>query len=207
MKIWIRKVFVVLVAIMTLGIYIPTSYIDTETAKNSEVSPKENLEKEIFSFSESQDSNNSDDSNSKNSLDSSLTNEEYIHIITAEAREQTVSKLGPKIMNQVEDEMLTTVLPGMESVIAELFHQQEDETVPYYEIAEQPSAGYGEKIFNLYDHNKKIEVARFHVRRDKRPGEGYWFNFHYHLNEDGFEAHHTIGDVYWSKNTPPKWMA
>lgn len=79
--------------------------------------------------------------------------------------------------------------------------------VKYIEIVENTNPGYGEKIFDLYDMRDGKALAKFHVRRENRPLDGYWFNFHYHEQLDNYETHHTIGEVYWSKNTPPKWMS
>lgn len=98
--------------------------------------------------------------------------------------------------------MTSEILPKIEEVVTDLLVNAGDEEVPYLEITEEPTAGYGEKIFNVYNQRTKEEIARFHVRRDKRPGEGYWFNFHYHLKDDQFVKHHQIGEVFWEKNTP-----
>ena len=81
------------------------------------------------------------------------------------------------------------------------------ESLNYIKITEQPSGNYSEKIFNLSDGASGKELIRFHVRTEKRPLEGYYYNFHYHTYEDRFVAHHNVGDIYWSKNTPPKWLS
>ncbi|WP_347862150.1 YpjP family protein [Salimicrobium sp. PL1-032A] len=104
----------------------------------------------------------------------------------------------------MEDEVIEEIFPQIEAVIESFV---DDGNVPMYEITEDPSAGYGERIFNLIHGETEEELARFHVRRDLRPGEGYWFNFHYHVKEDGYETHHPLGEIYWDKNTPPKWMS
>ncbi len=62
-------------------------------------------------------------------------------------------------------------------------------------------------MFNIYDEQTGKDLIRFHVRTENRPGEGYYYNFHYHTAEDQFATHHNLGDVYWSKNTPPKWLS
>ena len=74
-------------------------------------------------------------------------------------------------------------------------------------ITEYPSGDYAEKMFHLSDKVLGKDLIRFHVRTEKRPLDGYFYNFHYHTAEDGFTVHHSLGDIYWSKNTPPKWLS
>lgn len=207
MKPWFRKIFVGFVAILTLGLYIPPTQLDTEAAdKNEIVSPERN-----------EDSDSSTET-TPDLIDITIEEEAqkdeeppsaefYISTITEQAKEQTVSKLGPRIIEKVEVDFEKDILPSIEGVVQSILAQASDDEVPYYSISEEPSAGYGEQIFSMYDERSDQELARFHVRRDKRPGEGYWFNFHYHLSQDGFEEHHPIGEIYWDKNTPPKWMS
>ncbi|SIS40903.1 YpjP family protein [Salimicrobium flavidum] len=183
MKIWMRKLFVSLVAIMTLGLYVPPTQI------NPEASEKEQISGEMETVREE--------------------NEPFLPPVTLEhlterAKEQTMNKLGPRIGAKVEEEVIEEIFPEMEAVIESFV---EDKDVPMYEITEDPSAGYGERIFNLIHSHTGEELARFHVRRDLRPGEGYWFNFHYHVKEDGYETHYPLGEIFWDKNTPPKWMS
>src|SRR5690625_2926285 len=99
------------------------------------------------------------------------------------------------------------ILPTMEEALQHILTDIGEEDATYIGITEQLSTGYGEKIFHVYDYRTKNDIARFHVRRDNRPLEGYWFNFHYHLYDDNFEKHYEIGEIYWDKNIPPKWMS
>ncbi|SIS81377.1 YpjP family protein [Salimicrobium salexigens] len=179
MKIWLRKLFVSLVAVMTLGLYIPQAPLESE-ASDVETASEETA------FSDK--------------LSQQLTVED----LTDKAKEQTFMKLGPRIKEKVEEDMVEIIFPEIEAVIESCVDVGD---VPVYEISESPAAGYGEKIFNLTNTRSGEELARFHVRRDLRPGEGYWFNFHYHVKEDGYENHHPLGEIYWDKNTPPKWMS
>ncbi|MBM7554283.1 YpjP family protein [Thalassobacillus pellis] len=201
MEHWLRKISVILVAILTLGMYIPPTYLEADAAESKEVSSSRNNHNEALITS-------SAGVDEDQQLDNLLEDigENPIDVVAERAKTQTVTKLGPKIISKVEHEITDTIFPEMEEVIHNIITHAGDE-VPYYEITEELSPGYGEKIFNLYDYRTGEELAKFHVRRDKRPGEGYWFNFHYHLRDDNFEKHHTIGEVYWDKNTPPKWMA
>lgn len=203
-KLWMRKASAILVAIVTLGLYVPPMHIDASTTK--QVSENKNInegrvtpvgewrqEEETFEREESEEDEKSSDY--------------YINMITEQAKEKAVTKLGPKIASKVEDDFTANILPKIEEVLSTILEDAGEDQVPYYAISEQLSPGYGEKIFNVYDYRTKKDIARFDVRRDKRPDEGYWFNFHYHLSNDGFEKHHQIGELYWDKNTPPKWMS
>ncbi|WP_280770427.1 YpjP family protein [Salipaludibacillus daqingensis] len=206
MKHWFKKISAVLMTIMTLGMYIPPTYMDAsaEEDKDNLFPANENMQKDV-AFSDVDDLESMFDSDQDfSSIDSS---EDYIQLFTEQAREQTFSKLGPRIANKVEDDFMTEVFPGMEEVITNILDEIDEEEFPFIEINEQQSSVYGEKIFNIYDNQSKEDVARFHVRRDLRPKEGYWFNFHYHLRDDNYEEHHAIGEIYWDKNTPPKWMS
>src|SRR5699024_8732952 len=109
---------------------------------------------------------------------------------------QTSVKFGPKIENQLENEFQEVILPKMEETLTSIFTEAGEDRLPFYEITENPATGKDEKI-----------IAKFHVRRDFKPQEGYWFNFHYHLGKDQFETHYELGNIYWDKNMPPKWMA
>ncbi|QKS70385.1 YpjP family protein [Paenalkalicoccus suaedae] len=200
MKLWLQRVVVVLVTILTLGFYVP-SFADEDASA---------MEGESSGGGNDQQTDQYDTSNEFAHLDSEETLwsiDEYVDEMTTLAREQTFAKLGPKIVDRVEDEILTEILPQIEDVITTLYEQADDDLIPNYTITEATSSGYGEKIFHIYDQHAEKDVIRFHVRRDMKPKQGYWFNFHYHLSDDGFEEHHPIGEVYWDKNTPPKWMA
>ncbi|MRH43493.1 hypothetical protein GH741_12470 [Aquibacillus halophilus] len=201
MKLWIKKISVVLITFMALGVYIPPTYLDTSADNDEIVSAKTNFNDDIFTpVSEVEIGNESE----QEEID---TDEYLIGIITEQAKEQTISKMGPRIAKQVEDDFSTSILPHIEQVVRDILVESGKEQFQYYGISEQPSAGYGEKIFHLYNFKANTDIAKFHVRRENRPGDGYWFNFHYHLKNDNFEEHHSIGEVFWAKDTPPKWMA
>ncbi|PYZ92197.1 hypothetical protein CR194_15255 [Salipaludibacillus keqinensis] len=205
MKLWFKKISVALITLMTLGMYIPPTYLDADAKEGNKdiFSSNEDVQDKDFVFSDIGEDNLSDDEDFS-SLDSS---EDYIQLFTDQAREQTFTKLGPRIADKVEDDFMMEVFPGMEEVISSILEDIDEEEFPFIEINEQKSSVNGEKIFNIYDKQSKEDVARFHVRRDLRPKEGYWFNFHYHLRDDNYEEHHDLGEIYWDKNTPPKWMS
>ena len=54
-------------------------------------------------------------------------------------------------------------------------------------ISEKPAGDYSEKIFNVYDLEDRKDLIRFHVRTEKRPKDGYFYNFHYHIAEDDLQ--------------------
>ncbi|GGB46593.1 hypothetical protein GCM10011409_25180 [Lentibacillus populi] len=205
MKLWIRKIAAICITIMTLGMYIPPAYLHTDAEESKEaVSPKTDVNKAVTepvaAKTETLDTLD-------NEIDEEVTDDLFISEIIDRAKEQTITKLGPRIIGQVEDEFETVILPNIEEVIKMILTEGGEDELPYYAITEQPSQGFGERIFNLRDYRMKKDVAKFHVRRDHRPLDGYWFNFHYHLSNDNFEKHYEIGEIYWDKNTPPRWMA
>ncbi|WP_281975990.1 YpjP family protein [Halobacillus litoralis] len=198
----LRKICVVLISAITLGMYVPPTLLDADAAEKKELTDNNHLNES----SKDQFTEENIDIVSP-SLEEVFSSEAFIENITEQAKSQTVTKMGPRIIEKVDEDMTAEILPKIEEVVTEILSSAGEEEVPYYEITEEATPGYGEKIFNLYNHHTNEEIARFHVRRDKRPGEGYWFNFHYHLKTDGFVKHHNIGDIYWEKNTPPKWMS
>ncbi|WP_112182788.1 MULTISPECIES: YpjP family protein [Paraliobacillus] len=199
-NIWLKKIFVVLVSIMTLGMYVPPVQLHTNTeASNKEIesSKDDSLVDNGSVFIDE----------TTEIVDAFIPDTDPISSLTEQAKAQAFLKLGPKISNRIEANFTSEILPGIEEVVATILQDVGSDEVPYIKVSEAQYAGYGEKIFDLYDERTKQDIARFHVRRDNRPQEGYWFNFHYHTEQDGYETHHTIGEVYWSKDTPPKWMA
>lgn len=202
MKLWMRKIAVVLITIVTLGMYTPPALLTTDAEENEEsANTNEDMAGEPLETEEVDE------------IDKVLEppqprNEDYfIRSITEKAKEQTLTKLGPRIANQVEDDFSEMILPKMEEVLETILVEAGEDELAYYGITEQPTAGDGERIFNVHDYHTQKDIAKFHVRRDNRPMEGYWFNFHYHLSDDSFVAHREIGEIYWDKNMPPKWMA
>jgi len=219
MKEWLRKLFVIFVTILTLGFYIPPLYSNTDADDNENAfSSKENVDEDqvsaVDTFTRTTqaefDSRIHDDSTThvvERTDDQQLLPEDYIiQDLTEKAKEQALMKLGPRIFEQVEDEFIDEILPNIEAVLVSYLQEAKDE-LPYFSITEQPTSGLGERIFHIYDHRTEEDVIRFHVRRENRPLEGYWFNFHYHVSDDNFEKHYDIGEIYWDKNIPPKWMS
>ncbi|MFC4402141.1 YpjP family protein [Gracilibacillus xinjiangensis] len=198
---WMKKITVMMVTILTLGLYVPPIYVDADMddSDKGEVSPSSN---DLSRVSEQQV-----DVELQDPPVNEFNNELYLGALTDQAKYQLMEKLGGKIASGIDLELEEVVLPNLESVLEQLYDQIGEKQSQYLVIAEDPASGYGERIFNLYDVDSKKDIATFHVKRVKRPQEGYFFQFHYHLANDNFEEHYTIADIYWGKNTPPKWMS
>ncbi|HLR02987.1 MAG TPA: YpjP family protein [Virgibacillus sp.] len=205
MKRWMKKIAVAFVAVMTLGLYIPPIHMDVEAEGEKEALRNADLPDES-QVNESMEPG-SDESGDADRNEVTVDEPDYVQLLTDKAIEQTMAKLGPRISEQVEDEFMESILPAMESVLESVLSEAGEDVLPYYAITEKPAKGTGERIFHVYDFHSKKDVARFDVRRDNRPQDGYWFNFHYHLSSDNFESHHEIGEIYWNKNVPPQWMS
>ncbi|MCD8500900.1 MAG: YpjP family protein [Bacillaceae bacterium] len=194
MRLWLKKVSAVLVTFMTLGMFIPPTYLDAEASEIEEVT-----------HSTTQYSNNHHSELVGNECDVDHK-QLFLSHATNQAKHQAMLKFGSKIGLQVEDEFETIILPKIEKVI-EVLADSKAEEVMYFSISEKPAGGYGEKIFHIYDTRTSQDVVRFHVSRVKLPKSGYWFNFHYHLASDQYEQHYKLGELFWDTNMPPKWMS
>lgn len=207
MKPWFRKITAILMTIMTLGIYIPPGFLTSDLDQDKEnLASKSNVDEASFK-SASESGKKLDKQFDDLQIDEQQTQNVFTQVITEKARQQTMTKFGDKIAEQVEDEFMAVILPHMETVLEMILAEAGEQDSIYFGITEEPTSGYGEKIFNIYDYRTHKDIARFDVRREKRPQEGYWFNFHYHLDKDDFEKHYEIGEIFWDKNMPPKWMA
>lgn len=148
------------------------------------------------------------DDESDDRRDSELLFQSYKEQLLDSAEDQSFLKFGKRIAPVIEDDYRKEILPKIENVISDyLATLQDDEAYQDVVISSTPSAGKTEKIFNVYNRTTGEDLLRFHVRRDHPPHDGYWFNFHYHTAEDGFQSHHELGSIYWDRNTPPNWMS
>ncbi len=195
MRKYMRKFIVVIITILTLGMYVPTTILYANT---DQVDSSKKLNEDSFSNSDLQ----VDVTIEEESLDDSWS----VKDITNLAKLQTVKKLGPKIIYSVEEEQLQHILNHMELAIENLLKNINGKDLYYIGISEDVVSRNGEQIFTLYDIRSNEELARFDVSRIKRPKDGYWFSFHYHVATDNFTEHHLIGEMFYDKNTPPKWM-
>ncbi|AXI10863.1 hypothetical protein CUC15_18870 [Oceanobacillus zhaokaii] len=204
MKLWMRKIIVALVTVATLGIYVPTELLQVDADESKDSVASNTGDSVSTSTAEVREEPGIDSWINTNNLSNKAY---YINSLTEKAKDLTITKFGPRIANQVEDDFTAFILPNIELALQSIMENADEDVSRYYAITEQPTKGYGEKIFHVYDHLNEQDIARFHVRRDNRPLDGYYFNFHYHLSKDGFKDHHEIGEIFWDKNTPPKWMA
>lgn len=197
MKKWLYKSLVVSVAFLTLGV----------------ITPKH----EIWSTFEQQETSAHSTPISNNDLSSALQLDDLvldeqkstrsIEDIVATAKEQSYMKFGSRIGPVIESEFERVIFPQMERAIETTLARMDDEKLTALAISERPSGNYSEKIFHLTDSASNRDIIRFHVRTDNRPFEGFYYNFHYHTVEDNYVTHHNLGEIYWSKNTPPKWLS
>lgn len=199
MKKWLQKTLIVAVAFLTLGAISPnhqfwTSLQDKNEAKQAEQPPKS----ADYSIGLADRYDYDQLKEPATSLEESLI---------ASAKELAYVKFGSKIGPVIADEFDEIIFPKIEEAINMTFESTGDLHKRRLAITEKPAGDYAEKIFNVYDLENGQDIIRFHVRTEKRPLDGYFYNFHYHIANDGFVAHHSIGDIYWSKNTPPKWLS
>lgn len=194
---WIKKSFVAIVTILTFGLVTP---FQTITAANDQLNKPDNDE-----FLESKQSDSKQLVNYKLVEGYQSEKERFLSETIQGGYEQAWKKFGERIGPIIEDEFQQVILPNIERVITDVAGQFTEEELKNLTISETPGKGTSEKIFHIYNETTGKDIIRFHVRRDLRPQEGYWFNFHYHTYHDNFQSHHLLGEIYWDKNTPPNW--
>ncbi|WP_226666748.1 YpjP family protein [Metabacillus litoralis] len=195
---WMKKSLVILFSIATFGLVTPPASLAVQD-KPSE----DSLSKATFPNGEI---DNALSANLEQFDDQqySLTKEQFLTHMITEAEHKSFLKFGDKISVVIEEEFKQVIFPKIEEVITYYLNVEADEQFEHLAIS-KPSGGTGEKIFHIYNTETGQDVLRFHVRRENRPLEGYWFNFHYHTYHDSFQSHKDLGSIYWNKNTPPNW--
>jgi hypothetical protein len=193
---WLRKSLVVMITVLSFGMVTPS-----QAAWFEELSQDSGLERDIV------ESKPQNDDHHLHSITNIPTREQFIDEILVQAESYAYQKFGSKIKPVIEDEFKEVILPEIEKVIEEVTLKIPEQNLQYLNISEFPTGGLSERIFHIQNELNGEDIIRFHVRRDNPPQQGYWFNFHYHTYLDGFQNHHTIGSIYWNKNTPPKWMS
>ncbi|MGG1245519.1 YpjP family protein [Bacillus spizizenii] len=203
MKLWMRKTLVVLFTIVTFGLVSPPAALMADKPSGQPSSLEQNDYTAFYDEHDLYDDNELDDRQ-----DPELLFQSYKEQLLDSAEDQSFLKFGSKIAPVIEDDYRKEILPQIENVISDyLATLQDDEAYQDVVISSMPSAGKKEKMFNVYNRTTGEDLIRFHVRRDHPPHDGYWFNFHYHTAEDGFQSHHELGSIYWDRNTPPNWMS
>ncbi|MEC3609091.1 YpjP family protein [Bacillus glycinifermentans] len=200
MKMWMRKALVALFTIATFGLVSPPAALMADKPSEHQNIKQQTGYTAVYE--------NREDSLSDGEQEQKLSFDSYMTGLLNDAEDQSFAKFGDKISQKIEDEYREEVLPKIEDVIvSHLMTLKDDEAYQDLVISKTPTPGKSEKIFHVYNRKTGEDVLRFHVRRDQPPQQGYWFNFHYHSAEDGFQKHHNLGSIYWDRNTPPNWMS
>ena len=203
MPLWMKKSVVVLLSIMTLGLVSPNDFYWFDEAKATKPDNDKALGNAVFEENSiAAPSVYIESDHETEEIDERMR---LLENLSEKAEQNSYIKFGDRIGPRIEDEFTSIILPKMEEAIAAYVNECPDAELPYIAITENPSSGLGEKIFNVYNSNTKENLILFHVRRENVPQEGHWFNFHYHTAADQFVAHHSLGSIYWDKNTPPHW--
>ncbi len=192
---WLRKSLVILFSIATFGLVTPPASLALTDKPSDDSTEKVSFSDDVIEQAASP----------VVEAEQPFEKEQILTNILNEAEEKSLLKFGDKIGGVIEDEFKEVILPKMEEIITYYLNEESDELFEHLEVS-KPSGGTGEKIFHIYNTETGQDVLRFHVRRENRPLEGYWFNFHYHTYHDSFQSHKDLGSIYWDKNTPPNWM-
>lgn len=201
--IWMKKSVVILLSIITLGLVSPNDFNWFDEANATKPDKKSSLEKAHLEgngisapsvYIKEKQINETDE------------RARLVEVMCERAEENSYIKFGDRIGPRIEEEFTMVILPKMEEAIAAYIAECPDEELPYIAITENPASGLGEKIFNIYNNRTRENLILFHVRRENLPQDGHWFNFHYHTAKDQFAAHHSLGSIFWDKNTPPHWQ-
>jgi hypothetical protein len=213
MQMWLRKLLVGMVAVLTLGTIVPTGYlhINNKTARED----VQEAQAEGYSHSildarpeEKQRRTETEETDAESRpLSRTELQDQLVSLSVKEAVNQGEKKFGLRIQKQIGNEYEQMIVPKFSQAVRTMSNQLSDEQLRQVSISRHPSSGLGERIIHIYDENSKESYLKLHVRRDHPPLEGYWFNFHYHTYEDGFTGHHDLAKIYWNKNTPPNWQA
>ncbi len=214
---WLKQAFVTFVTVITLGAVAPSSApVPRETTKvpNMDVQGQ----KTPFGIPDSHHEATVETKESRkkkkdwSTLVSDTQDPDQLLALLSDfaaeqAKDQGMKKFGPSIGTKIGDTYTQTIVPKFGEAVAEFGKNADFETILNMAVSDNPSAGQGERILHFYDERTGQDLIKFHVRRDHPPMDGYWFNFHYHTASDNFQTHYEIGKIYWSKNTPPGWMA
>ena len=194
---WMKRSFVILLSILTLGLVSPDDFHWQDEASANKPGKKSLQEERDYSVATA----------TFPTIKETSEREKLLEDLYEKAEESSYSKFGERIKPRIEEEFNTIILPKMEETISNYIENCSDEDLVYIGISEKPSKGMGEKIFHIYNKQSGKDIIRFHVRRENPPQQGYWFNIHYHTSQDNYETHHSLGSIYWDKNTPPNWGA
>lgn len=186
----LKKALVVIITVCTFGIVTPPAVLldpaKTDKSKvNVEQAPQTIVEEKVDELSAAS----------------------FVTYIVSEADRQSKEKFGSKISPVIATKFDQTILPKVTDTITTFAENQSPQSFAYLAVSQYPKGGVNEKIMHIYDSRTNEDLLRFHVRRDHPPKDGYYFNFHYHMANDNFVAHHELGKIYWGKNQPPQWLS
>src|SRR5690625_2931945 len=119
MKLWLKRISVTLITMMTLGLYIPPVYLTPNAEENREedtASERDTTEDILTTVAEPSRGTFSSHLG-ENEINHSET---FIHTFTDEVKEKTLTKLGPKIADQVADEFTSDIFPSMEEALEDI---------------------------------------------------------------------------------------
>ncbi|MEI5907284.1 YpjP family protein [Bacillus spongiae] len=186
---WIKKLFFIVISILTFGLVTPSQLYVSE---NQKIDDSDRKLKSVY------------DSNTE--VENKVaTREEIFSLLLSEGEKTSYGKFGDKIGPKIDGEFQQIILPKIQQSINEVLSTYPGEDLSQLTVSEVPMNVKSEKLFHIYNRDTNEDLIRFHVRRDHPPLDGYYFNFHYHTYHDGYQAHHQLGDIYWEKNTPPNW--
>ncbi|MGX9133965.1 YpjP family protein [Rummeliibacillus sp. JY-2-4R] len=197
MKKWLQKLLVPTVAVLSLGLISPSHAI-WENLLEHNSNHKTQLSKQSL-----------EENYINNSFQNQLIEEKQVSAsqIFDQAKEQAHMKFGTKVGPKISNEFDTIIFPKIEQAIHMTLAEMTQEDTKYLGVTERPSGDYSEKMFHIYNASTGKDIIRFHVRTENRPFDGYYYNFHYHTYTDQFASHYNLGEIYWSKDTPPKWLS
>lgn len=191
MPMWMRKLLVGVVAVLTLGTVVPTGYLHIPNRSSRDDVQEAPAVETVVSLPKTR----------------SDVQEALVSNAIEQAKAQGKKKFGKVIDAKIGQQYEQTVVPKFAKAVATMADQLSFNELQDVVISQNPSPGLGERIIHLYDLNSKESYLKLHVRRDHPPLDGYYFNFHYHTTKDAFTGHHDITKIYWDKNTPPHWQA
>ncbi|WP_085521566.1 YpjP family protein [Tuberibacillus sp. Marseille-P3662] len=220
---WLKKSFVTMVTVLTLGTVVPQVNIQAESKPSNTDIEGSKDHKGLSSAATVEQTLVVDQPTEQADFDANETldswpeiaatindNDELLARFNEYTREQAESqgfaKFGDTISAEIGPTYSQKIVPKFGDAVLSLANTTDDHLLKFVDVSNNPAGGTGERILNVYDTRTGEEMIKFHVRRDHPPQEGYWFNFHYHTYEDGFQSHRELEKVYWDKNMPPKWV-
>src|SRR5690554_6391073 len=126
MRLWMRRLFVAIIAVITLGQCVPEIEIDSARAKAKD---------SVNTYDSSYDSYTYEEQTTESEQIVEIASiEEHVQLLTEKAKEQIKVKLGPKILSEIETDVVEVIFPKIQSILEETFYNQDEDLIPYYEI-------------------------------------------------------------------------